>query len=269
LTRFAAAFLSKDYPSPKNDAGALVYSSDGKTLVAASIYSDGIALMDASTYKTFRVLEPARAASTLELSADGKILAAGFKDGAIILWNTADWSTLMTLEGDSHYVVELALSPDGKILVSPQIFGSLLFWSVPDGGRLETFPEDINTGFQSFVFSPDGKYLALFDNDSAVTIWDVAAWKQTRRQTLPGCHPIQMETYGPLMRYLSDERIVVGCGNGNLALFDTGTGSFAVRSAHGRTIASLVIAPDGKTVITGSRDGTVLIWESLEDWITQ
>jgi WD40 repeat protein len=269
LTFVASDILSKDYPSPEIFAGALVYSSDGKTLVVASMFSDGIALMDASTYETIRVLEPERAASTLELSADGKILAAGFKDGAIILWNTADWSTLMTLENDSNYVVELALSPDGKILVSPEILGSLLFWSVPGGGPLETLPEDINTYFQSFVFSPDGKYLALFDVNSAVTIWDVASWKRTLKLTLPDCHPIQLETYGPLMRYLSDERIVVGCGNGNLAVLDTQSGSYAVHRGHGRTVTSVVIAPDGKTVITGSRDGTVLIWKSLDDWITQ
>src|SRR6185369_5493930 len=108
---------------------------------------------------------PFRAVS---FSTDGKLLAAGFgeKDvpGGLIIWNTADHSTVRQINGDIG-VSTVAFSPDGRLLAftrydhPPEVLDLAkgeVVWSLPEPCR------------GPVAFSPDGQRLACGAADKVI-----------------------------------------------------------------------------------------------------
>jgi WD40 repeat protein len=65
-------------------------------------------------------------------SPDGQLLAPGFDDDTIKLWDVANGRLVRTLEGHTDVVLSVAFSPDGKILASGSADGTIKLWDISD-----------------------------------------------------------------------------------------------------------------------------------------
>lgn len=70
---------------------------------------------------------------SLALNPDGTVLAVGYQDGSIRLWNMDTGEQLTRLEGHADRVVSLAFSPDGTLLASGGVDGTVRLWGVREG----------------------------------------------------------------------------------------------------------------------------------------
>ena len=68
----------------------------------------------------------------MELSPDGRWLAAGDDRGVIRLIDIASGRELPTLTGHDGPVISLAISPDGKTIASGSEDGLVRMFNVPD-----------------------------------------------------------------------------------------------------------------------------------------
>jgi dipeptidyl aminopeptidase/acylaminoacyl peptidase len=104
-------------------------------------------------------------------SADGRLLAAGTKDGKITLWQMDSGSLLRTLvAGAQGEAPSVAFSPDGSLLASG--LKDIRLWRVTDGTLLRKIAAP-SPWAGAVAFSPDGQSLATA-NRNTVRLWRVA-----------------------------------------------------------------------------------------------
>lgn len=118
----------------------MMFTPDGKQL--AYVAGDGIRIwnVEAAIQKDgkkddFQVIAtPAEGEfiQSMALSPDGTVLAVGYLDSTIKLWNLASGEQLTILEGHKDRVVSLAFSPDGTLLASGGTDGTVRLWGVKE-----------------------------------------------------------------------------------------------------------------------------------------
>jgi WD40 repeat protein len=84
-------------------------------------------------YKLVAPLQEQEFIFSLALNADGTVLAVGYHDGTVRLWNMDTGEQLTVLEGHEGRVVSLAFSPDGTLLASGGTDGTVRLWGVSPG----------------------------------------------------------------------------------------------------------------------------------------
>jgi WD40 repeat protein len=102
---------------------------------------------------------PTAAVSSLAISPDGRLLAAGTPCATvnIRLWSLPDGALVKTFSGDSDLVGALAITPDGRLLASSSgNRNAISLWSLPDGALLRTIPAT----YGRLAIGPDGRLLA-------------------------------------------------------------------------------------------------------------
>ncbi len=211
------------------------FTPDGQQMLASSVASgpDGVELLEVATGIARRALRgPYKSISdsgayekevdTVAFSPDGKLLAAGTRDGTINLWDVATGTLRQwpagtdTVTGHSETVETVAFSPDGKSLATGSIVVGIKLWDVATGKLTKTLTSIHPPTFPSawsVAFSPDGKLLASGMDDGTIGLWDMPT--------------------GNLKKTLKGHESIVSC---------------------------IAFSPDGKLLASGSWDKTIKLW---------
>ena len=213
----------------KNDVRAVVFSPNGQTL--ASCARNMIRLWDVHTAEHKITLQGhASHINSIAFSPDGKTLASGSgfwddNDKTIRLWDTKTGEHRATMK---WAITSLAFSPNSTILASASRDATIQLWQVETGKRMQTlkaYPDNVNMDnivIYGIAFSPDGKYLVSANKD-----------RFTSRNVSYLIYVWDIE---------SEKRVKTLTG-------------------HSDSITSLAYSADGATLVSGSKDGTVLLWE--------
>ena len=225
------------------DGFVLAYSPDGKTLATSSrddlAKDTTVQLWDAATCKHKATLTTGHRETiwSIAFSSDNRTIAGG-DNGTIYLWDTTSEEIKTTLTGHSErFVTSVAFSPDGRILASGAstggefVTGEVCLWDVARGECQASLDNGFN-GVHSVIFSPDGSALAV-GATKGVTLWDV--------------HKILHQSHDNTRIYPT--------------WFDTTGRHKATLKGHTGYVSSVAFSPDGRTLASGSIDGTILLWD--------
>ncbi len=277
-TSIEAEKANKPYPQPTvfrlgsdrfwfdATATALVFTSDGKTIVTA--HADG----------TIRIWDPSTGLATTFIKEDGHepfahlsastspgsdVLAASC-DGLTKVWSMTTRECLLTLEHQAEFS-SASVQPDGKAIASVDDQHHAAIWDLRTKQKILQLGEEADT-FRCAQYSPDGNYLATSAEDgaegSSLGIWDSKTGKRLR-------------SFGPeatftLLVYSPDSRFLATLAGGALVpIWDANSGKSVVElltndfQINLRSFGPEAVAfsTDGTRLATGPGGATARIWE--------
>jgi WD40 repeat protein/RNase P subunit RPR2 len=203
-----------------------------------------------------RLVGHAKRVMGVVVSPDGKLMASGSQDGTVKIWDMESGNCEATLEGHSHEVNSVAITPDGRRLLSASDDCTIRIWGFP-AGRAERVLEGHQGQIWSVVPIGDGQMMLSAGPSGlrSIKLWVTESGKCTMT--------IQMRQRVTDAALSADgKRLLVGGQDGNVALWDLGTGKpLAAMRQHTELVWSVAITPDGRHGISGSKDRTAKIWD--------
>jgi WD40 repeat protein len=264
--------LIRDLAAQGSLVSRLVFSPDSRVLLTAGGEGDNVChVFEVPSGR--EVTHFSRHANTVAgaaFSADGKTVATGDFESKIFLWNPANAAVLHKLAGNGSQTWAVGYGRDGKSIA----FGTTLRltnWN--DTGPLEktillTQAQDHRISVSPSVQNPDD-FMRARDRvgDFALRLKGVDA---TTLQILQGTQ-VKYEitraipTGNRHIAYsLSPNSTLAASGGdyGILNLYSTSTGNRSASCVgHTSSIWSLAFSSDGNTLVSGSADQTVRLWE--------
>jgi WD40 repeat protein/DNA-binding SARP family transcriptional activator len=249
---------------------AVAFSPDGR-LLAVDNYADGtVWLFDVATHAQVGRLRPAYQPIALSnvpgdvngmafSLRDGKLLATAENDGWTTLWDLAKRAPVgPPVQPEPGVPVDsVAFSPDGSTLAWGMDRGTVILTRVSDGTVLHTLPIIDGSAVAALAFSHDGGTLATGTWDGHERLWDPNTGTPRGEPWLTPAGPVQTTSFSP------DGQMLATSGAGSAELWDASSGKQIGTLVTGRSDKGSAAAFDrtGHTLVTTSRNGTVLLWD--------
>lgn len=230
---------------------AVAYSSDRTRALTGG--GQAVHLWDLETGRTLeRTSGHLGAIWAIRATRDGSRVFTTGQDGAVIFWEWGPGRERRVAAFDS-WCSSLAISPDEQTLAVTPKTGPLALFETASGRALSSI--DVGGSPADVVFVPDANRLLVGMEDGSLHVLDRETGREVRLLTGPR------------------ERVHLAYSHDATRFFTTGFDSLArvwdahtfaelnVFRGHAGFVESLAPSRDGKYLLTGGRDGTVLLWD--------
>lgn len=194
--------------------------------------------------------------ASIEFSPDGRYLASTNRSAQIVIWYSGRIYK-STLKGHTDIVNSVDFSYDSRTLASGSDDHSVRIWDVVTDTLIDTFIGHTDE-VHCVAFSPNGTILASGSKDGTIILWDVVTGELLA--TLTG-HPEGVNN----VAFSVDGKTLASSGwwyDSTVYLWDVATRQRQdVLSGHTSGVTDIAFSPDGRIFASGSRDGTVLLWD--------
>lgn len=161
--------------------------------------------------------------SCVTFSPDGKQLATSDTSGEVQIWDVATGQQQLALKADTVWTWAVAFSQNGQILATAGDDYQVKLWNAQTGACLQILQGHSNT-INAIAFSPTSNLLASCGQDATIRLWAVNCCSETQAKT--------------------QDAACVG-----------------ILQGHQGRVWSIAFSPDGQTIVSGSEDGTLKLWD--------
>ncbi len=264
---------------------ALTYTEDNRILACGTGLDGLLRLWDAGTSGQLSILlDHVGLNKAVTFSNSGSALVSagavedtldGTKDETILLSDVSEIlrsntpnTLLKSVKGNRHGITALALSASvgnrpgdsvPKTLASGGEDARIHLIDVTTGRELRVLTGAENT-ITALAFTPDSTYLLSGEANGTVRVWNALSGAQKNTFRNVSDASVTALAFSPLSRFFA-----VGDALGNIRLYDFNTTRRKrIFTQHTREITALVFAADGNTLVSGSEDGTILMWDMVK-----
>jgi WD40 repeat protein len=271
-------------------------SADARYMATAPYFEKAGKILSVAAGKKVGEIPPrqpqdmlARPATNMAFSPDGGLLAVRWERAQQLeVYAAAQGKLLHTLrvtatprEMNVNGVAcrpVMAFSGDGKLLAAYSAPEVLSVWDTATGRPQASLSLTGNTPFAGIAFTPDGRCLAVENNDGGVVLWELATRKQRRvfvandarrkgpkTAWAPSSFTILEPVAAPSANVAFSPKgslLVYGAPDGGIHVWHVRTGQeLAAFRGHTGVINAFAFTPNGKTLASASADTTVLTWD--------
>ncbi|EXB86688.1 Transcription initiation factor TFIID subunit 5 [Morus notabilis] len=217
------------------------------------------------------------------ISSDGSLVAAGFSDSSLKVWDMAklgQQSVDSGLQGDSETtpnefgtsggkrsytlfqghsgpVYSATFSPLGDFILSSSADSTIRLWSTKLNANLVCY-KGHNYPVWDVQYSPVGHYFASASHDRTARIWSMDRIQPLR--ILAG----HLSDVDCLQWHANCNYIATGSSDKTVRLWDVQSGECVrIFIGHRSMILSLAMSPDGRYMASGDEDGAIMMWDLL------
>ena len=197
--------------------------------------------------------------TSMLLATDSRILACGYCDGMIKIWNLKEKRLLKTLNDHTGWVNYLFLTSDDKFIISAssrdstvRVWDALLLNQV-------TLLQDSYFKVSCIALTPNDKYIICASKLEAIIIWDLQ--KKKKAGSLEG-HTEKVVT---LAVSCDSMYLVSGSNDRTVRVWNLRQKRLIYTlPGHNMWVASIAISNDRKYIVSASHDYTVRLWNTKE-----
>ncbi|MDH7515327.1 MAG: WD40 repeat domain-containing protein, partial [Bacteroidota bacterium] len=234
----------------------LVFSSDGKMLwscgrdstVKAWNFENGEAVLSLRAPHATLV-------TSLALSPDDALVAAGDMNGHILIWEAASGALLHDIAAHKRYISDIAFTPDGRTIAACGRDDTLSLWDASTGRELRRIAAGC-VWVNALSVSHDGSLLATAGQDGSVKVWDLAGGSLVR---VLGRH----RRFARTVLFTPDDAVLLSGGrDGSVRAWDVRKGILLqdmpvnIGFPH-----HLALDPPGKLLAVSMMNGLLEIWD--------
>ncbi|MDB9540910.1 eIF2A-related protein [Anabaenopsis arnoldii] len=188
--------------------------------------------------------------TSVSFAPDGQILAAGYADNSIKLWNR-DGSLIATLTDHQGEVNSVSFSPDGQVFASGSSDNTIKIWS--RDGKLITTLTDHEDGVNSVSFSPDGELLISGSTDKTAKLWSREGKLLLNfREHSRSINSVSFAPEGDTIASASDD--------GTVKLWSLDGRLLSTLPASTKEVLDVSFSPDGQTIASATNEYTIKLW---------
>jgi WD40 repeat protein len=256
--------------SPQGTVASVSFSPDGQRIVSGS-WDRSARIWDAATGQSIRKLVEGHEGfvNSAVFSPDGAQVLTASDDKTARLWDSQTGELLPTaFVGHTDRVRSAVFSADGDRVLTASNDRTARIWDAKSGDPL-TVLEGHLWPVLCAVFSADGAYVLTGSEDNTARVWSAADGRLLA--TLTGhTAPVTSVAFSP-----DADRALTGSRDTAAKLWDTGLAF--VRSGaleapppqakevltldgHRQEVTCVLFSPDGRSALTGSRDGSAILW---------
>jgi WD40 repeat protein len=256
LWDLAAGKLVRVFEGQQQSVIGVGFTPDGSRVFAAGEYGK-VVLWDTATGAMTRTMAPHGESFLLDvavISPNGKDLAVGGGTGPE-LWDIETGDAFTGFGTGLRLGLDLAFTADGSRLAVTADNG-VAVWDVVGGRLIRNIGEHANEA-AALAISRDGSVVLTGGRDNLVKLWDVATGGLLK--TFAG-HANWLEHVA-----LSNDKRYAASGSsidGIIKIWDVESGKqLQELNGHAASIAGLEFSADGLSLLSGSWDGSVSLWD--------
>ncbi len=206
-----------------------------------------------------------KSAKRAVFSADGNFVLTGNSDGITQYWDLAT-NKVLPLPNTLRDITALAISPTegSKAFAIGSNDGRVVYWDSV-AAKPVTFSLSMPMSVKAIAFAPDGKTMAFGESGGFTEIRDLSGTLvkeyPNRKRGIKDVRTLAFSL--PTDKDKKGGKFVLRAAGNNVERWDIAKAQIDTFSGHTSVVTALVHSPEGNLIYTGSKDGTVKIWDAL------